>query len=1784
MILQCMPSLDADARNMSLAKCRLDQIRKEYLKDHENPNKHVCIVVHLDRSQSQTTSQPWHFSFLCGWQQFTIDSLESASPVLGDCLQKSLAEIFDSKDMQWQKVIDTNMLVWCFNCILYTENPRNVDSSLQLAHSIFQSDDVMKCFQRQIHKYLIRKERGSITSNSQDWQMEVACNTELLRTCSTLVGAMLEHMKQQIRIPLAKIIIFLEKVNSWKGSCNPLSTGKPNATENEKASKDEHVYWQACFQDTEVFDIAADDIGEPCGSETCPVPRSLLNLKYPFFIRFHQMIGSYLEWLLKGTSTNFDKCTDERLHLQLYDLIRNLPNFNHNDYLERHKEDFIYDLLNVYSERFAPNMSADLRVEVMKLLVAVPTPSADQGSDAFKCIADYYVFICLNQKILSAEMQLISVYEITKNDVTNLLRKLHNVKGGVVSNDESNIPSTSGAEPPRSPSEDMSHHEVEEVSPSDIHVDITEDTTQSRNYVDDIRTEDTLHAKIVTEICKALLPFGEVLDCYKGLEGWQQLTNFVLLLAEQVSIETSILTGQMCSETSILHFLRLCRDFVTLAVSLNLPEPHKFVISLANLALETDCKDVLDNEEVFHYINQQLDNSSIPKDSKEAFLSLYFNRCLDANLDTPIFCSILKSLVTQSGHLPVGSHPVLRNILHNDIKEDTDHDSLPLCEDVILTGKIDEERFPNIFAIDVELQSLKRECHFTIVCCDIIEDIAFYNNLSWVQISDVTSSDCQLIKTATKAVELVFNKPNDADDVMQNSSFQYVCAGSFLRAFIRATAEFFHLTKDPRLFTLGQKHHLLGNTLLNDILHDKYHEVSGLMLYLLKCMRTHISLFDLEKWVDTISDKLNVLNRLKFQEHLLTSRLGHNPLSYLPYYKESTSAVSLLLGQQRDRSKMNKLITTAKSSTDHQLGLVAAFSEMFYWVQSTTGMVDSDITEATWICGKIKEVLPASCSYFLQRLLTTEKTRDVLDLADADHDALHRKSVIIHATCLDIALNGKIHIALDEPMKESTPNTRCVNCICGFSLFYTISQRELTSCSICGRTCTADMEKDVTVASDVLESESDTPVVVQTIVRILHSSVRLSRLLQCEVSVGAGHTLQSENKPDDWIFDVTKSTGDGSSDLIPTREGIKTAEKTPGQNEQSPEDIESKVLKDQFEDNWNKLGETLGHDDETISLLLHTILRKILTAEKQKIEETLNSKMPELLMDSSTNQKAYIKRCLEAQGIHEKHIEYQVNELPCQQNESYKEHMKPRLLRRRSRPNFTDFKRQFLLNGRNIQTEHQFLRLYLRYQESLRYVRHLPIFLKWNSLITKQLGQSMERNQAKEQKIYSVLDTNGRTITSDQSSTETTSDIFREFTRAWNDVCDGWESLTGSCSQFGIMSDDRPVITCVMDTRDEDCPLHQIIRVLQNTQNEFLFNALSIASTSYSPSLNFLVREQGVSVIQRVPLDEARKEIIDFEWSDKLLQHSDVGTEYGDGCTISYNFLVIERLLARSLIMNKAILTDGAVFTQFAFSDELIHASSAIVLDVSQIIPQKDLDEDVKSAVITKIQSQKKFANKLLENLEIMLALLKKTGGESGKALEKYIERWSTQLPGSFSRDLLPEPQDAIKLCHVVALYRIPENHLADEYMDTLESRFRAALPGKMSNIIQLRMKGIGIKELETSARLIRLFAFRYLRPCSAVHTDTMNSHLLKIMGRASAGTMDLSVVSRVIDGLDVYVRQIFKIQEFIGAEVEQQQQQQQKSVERSDADAVNVETQNSSRSMTRQRSRQRRGGTDWAS
>ncbi|XP_033124618.1 uncharacterized protein LOC117122951 [Anneissia japonica] len=1855
LVLQCITS--HDAAHMLLAKNRIDQYRSEYLNvieaDHESSVlKHACIIVHIDRGEKEDVEMfPWQFNFLCGWEQFTLDTLEPTKPPLDDLLQGSVSEMLAGL-VDLDSIIQEQLL-WSFSCMKYENQSRDVNSAMKLAADVAKSHDVVSCLKMQILEYIKKLEKkyenpslGSYTG----WQVDVASNPDLLYRCSTLGGAILEYIKQCVKEPLARSIILLERSSAWTGS--PLSTDMP---------EDTVEFWQTCIYDQAIFDITAKDIPEPRGPESCLVDCRFLELKYPFFRIFHEKIESNKDWLLHESHTPSSSDHDERMEClieQLAAIVAQMPELHHEEYFTNHIEDYIHDLYNTVSSEFAPNMPCHMRVELMKWLLTQVTLNVETRADVKYKVAREYVAIWLHMKLLAAEIQLMSIYkDVTGRDPKGLLEDIQRMLDGVAAptpdktgdngdDTEDDAPHNANV---KDSDEDVEIHEGESIVTNNEaaeveDVDVTIHPNTSAEPREDSAVSDTsndsetaggaedtkviqggtslesIERKIskdepseqinesgyslispsdepaetllVTKICKDILPTKQVLQGSGGVCGWQRNANCVLLLA-----------GQVSADSAVLHFLRLCRDFVVM-LSDNFNITGDYLVQLGALARHVE--DPLASEEVFEFIIETVEALRTETEVEshfstlDNFLSSYFGLCLEADLDTPLLPQIIDTLCGTSGKLILGSRPVLMDIIRSDIDAEPDQDSDimvearthgSVCEQLILSGELDEEQFPNLASIDQILTGQQVDSSLSTVCCDIIQDVAF-KHVTCDYIANVQSDTDTIWEIASHAVRIIEDKNEE------HSSLKFAAAAAFIRAFIKAAAELIHVS-DVNSFKAGDKYFVIAN-MLNGLfkLEENGRCESGHSLpqmYLLKCLREAQPLCDLRKLCSLLADPITNLNKIEWQENLFTTRLGYSPLTYVDHYSDALAAIAEWQTHQ-NKTKMEEFLASAQANPSHRLAFLAAVANTFYFIQTTQGLKDVDKQQALSLFESTKGFSNVY-RQFLERLLGLADFTGILHLSESSpQEDIEIASVVVHlnAIILSYADNKGNSTAFMTFLDQSTPiskmallvsekpctvfktphaeKPKCYDCQCGLKMVGNTASDLPPKCLVCDRT----RKRNESVSEVELHRENIhnyipewlpaikstesvrglSPVAYQTINILVHSCflagicstittekqiVLLSNILKMlMLSPEAGDEVQGAAAASKKL--TQDGSKEGGQDITPTAQDV------------------SEYIATRLKENWYLIRDAIQLNFESVSIFLHRVIRackqEIVShpypkclKDKEALEDALSNIIIFEVKDIPGCLLQQKRDCLEAEGVDINCLESKLEELDDVQAISYEAENPDKdadetnnitnihvrcLLRRRQEASLHNFRSQFANMCQSSENKYPFLQLCLSKLEIIKYVRYLPDFLKWNSVVIGRLNHVIKRDEAKRMKVGDFL-SNDR-FHPNETAKKTATNAFTAFQKAWNQVRDGWSKLTGASPDFDNMTFSSNITECVVDKKDPNCDMRQMIRILLDVQNAFLMDALAIAIYGRCPALLFLIKDEGVAGIQTMPLYRAGPSIIEFEWSNKLLVFHDIGTEYGHGSVIRYKYTVIERELARILVLNKAYLVEGSALTQFAYSDELFHACSVILSAIGSTIFQRKLPKELINSIMREQDHRQTFAKDMLDHLEVILVLLKKTGGDPGSSLHEYIKRWQTLLPESFPDNLLPEPRDGVKLQHVVHLYEILEDLLVDAVVESLRDDFRSDIPERSADHLGQKLKPLTGDQLEESAATLRRFIFRFLR--SGTKTDT-NSNLKDLIVRSAQETMDCTVFTDLLH-YELEVKHVVKILEFIDKQIEQ--------------------------------------------
>ncbi|XP_072017839.1 uncharacterized protein [Amphiura filiformis] len=1302
-------------------------------------------------------------------------------------------------------------------------------------------------------------------------------------------------------------------------------------------------------------------------------------------------------------------------------------------------------------------------------------------------------------------------------------------------------------------------HEQKECDPDDFEDD--RDITKEPTEIDPEAREQlqsTLEDTIVRVICRSVLPLQELLDKIGGVQSWQRKASLLLLHA-----------GSISTVPSIFHFLRFCRDFTTVLLP-HFPIEEDMVAALAELG-DTEEVDPLATNDVFDFISGRIDqlmeDHSDVKSTRylQQLQCMFYAMALESNPDTPVLDQILQQLVSDTGVPIAGARPVLYRIIKTDIEEyELPETGTPVCESIIQTGQI-TDKFPNLKLLDCILRGEDEndidtdvavtddiDNHLAVISCDILEDIAF-EYLSADRIRRIKSRDDKLLETAIQSVR-VFNHSSNCD-------LQTLCAIAFVRAFLKSAAEVLSNPKasiDVRgagpLNVLGREiNNLLGVT-------DEGLEIQRagcLRIYLLKMFRRQFSLYKVRDICTQLQETISVLKELPWKKELFkTSRLVYNPMTYVERYSNVIEAMAEFQMQNKP-SKIMKIIKSAKAEESYRLGLLAVMIERFFIIRSVTLLTDTDKQQAKMLLEK-KEAkqLDTVLQVFMKHLSGIQDFKGPMQLNETtNHIRLEQVSVITHVACLIMCSEatgfqeylrptGKVKTLFLPGMgqfvsvwdgidtKATTWNVKCPSCksiIAG-----KLSDKQPKCCPVCNtkfrtpstlRTQRGSLRSDQDTPSSIqttgytkrtlnegacpdITVRSLSPVAYRMINIVLHGCFLLG------VSMGI-HTADEVNKSLN-LHDITTS-------------------------DEGPMVLD--YLWKKLDEDWSTLGELLQVGSDNTALFFHSCLQQagdILKTSGQEdkhhdardvFEKEWSFAIDKEVKSRFERINTFKKKAFESMGSQQAELEHEIEELlPVTGQNTIS-----RQLRQKGCTSYRHFRASMITQLQTFHGEHMFLRLLMSKEMILSYVRHLQNLLQWSRMVSERLDRRIERREGS-RTIHEFL-ANSHYVPSDER--EKVEKRFKEFQTAWNSVRDGWTLLTGSIANFEAMSLDRPVSASIMEQRSESNPLRQMIKRLMDIQNQFLQEALCIAASGVCPTLNFLLKDTAIAALPTATLEDSDRLIIQYKWNDDYLIFCDVNTEYGKGMLIQYDYTAIERELVRNLVLNKAILTAGETFTRFAYSDELFHACSTILLDVERLegLPQQKLPKDVTNAIVREDGKDPNFTKNLLEHLEVLLLFLKKTGGKPEQSLNSFIKEWSAILPRSFPGNLLPKPRESIKLRHVISLYETLEDLMANNTISSLQSCYRTPL--KDDTVVRkltTECTNVDVDHVDDVLGTIRRFVFRYLR--SGITKDP-NNGLVSLMKHTAVKTLRCGDVANLIPE-EVTVGHLVDVLNILDKQVEQ--------------------------------------------
>ncbi|XP_071798757.1 uncharacterized protein [Asterias amurensis] len=1698
-ILQCKTSLDA--KHMLLAKCLIDRWMAKYKREEMYGGvKHACIIVHVERDQNvkgMTSSFPWQFNFLCGWQQVTLDVLEKPKLQIEEMIEMSIEDIC-ARTVDTGNVIKDKLL-WCFSCIAYADQSKDVMEILELIRRITESPKLIDCFCRTVLQDI--QKDGVVYESGIDkgaWQVSVACEHELLVECSSFNYALVEHVKRKIGQPLFKIVFFLERHNAW------------NSFFSQAQQKD---IWKTMFCNPLIFDVRSHALPEPNGIESCPIHRTLPLLEFPFFSKLYDIIEKHLkslkadarEKLIAESSYIYEAEMATKLKQVLHDRLPEAIKYDlaqhvDEEFLEEHLNLYLNDLCNVFSVGCVGQMSQEARVYATRLLVKLQDSALVKGLSTIEQLSYWHISLQMSSDLLSAELQLLHMYQVTTGmDCVQLLKvmtdSLKIQDENPCFDDENSIASEEYFDA----SEDLLF-ELDQVSETSS-FGSTFESPYGDGSVKSDEAEETrdipIKLTLVSHVCKSLLPTKPLLEHCTGQNIWARRINNILLLAASIDVRPQE-----------HHYLHLCKDFVNLlVVPNNLPDDK--LATLVELIADIDGNS-LDSEKVLEFVQdiiQDVSNEDTAGSMQQLFLTKYFGYCLESNVDTPLLKDILKLLITEKGELIKGSRLVLFRVIRDEI-EDIGHESV--YTKVIREGVNPDDLSDNLVTLDEVLLELPsgENHHFAVLCCDLIEENGFHNLTALRLMSGGSSSHVVTAMTACRLLE----KANKC-------SLQLVCALAFLNKLFRVFAEI--LIDNVKQFPETEEDFELLQHIrkvVDNSLKQSGREIN-VHLWILRYLFQQDSTNDLYKLMSSFNQETEFLKGIySLTDVHSRSGIGLNPVSYMDLNGEITKALADFQ-EVRKKDRMRAVIDSLTSSPKKCVAFMAVLAEYYYCAGQT-----KDLTDPEWIVGEIeKEHLDKTpwCQ-LLKAVLGLSDFRGRMQLSkQVNISDVRLTSVLLHMAAVIVGNHSgqQMHNFLQFvcPSKQlqdlhfpgaatlsrrTNQHTRSVICKCSQLLVQSLGQdSHRVKCPTCGR------KINWPVVPGAVEEEHET----ETGVGYMYPSVESWENLVQTGNISIKSRFIIDFLVHGCLFIASELSPPGSNIVDVC----------------SAAELDMRLTK-----LWDTMPVVLRTGRQDTCVLLHCIIKEIspiLTdtqytfvsaANRDQQEIEIDKAVQKILSNSTHSMKRFLQDSFEALGTPvDRSLEHQLQELESIDGDTCK--LLSRSVRQKRRPSLEDLKACFCDQSKNVE-RFPFLHLVLSQNNALKYVCNLPALLEWNKLVSARLSQQREKRKYADRPISSLI-----------RAFPSMSVPWTAFRDAANNVCDGWTELTGETTNPDYITNDSEIIKCLMPTGKEQNTLKRMIKTLQNVQNKFLTKALEIAVTKECPAISFLIKENHLAALQTKPLDQVgKKDIITNPWNDQCLCYHDINTEYGHGTEITYELNQIEMEVALTTVVNKMILTDGCALEGFIFSDDLYHSSTAILEEIAAKVTQETLPKDIANLVN---QSDRKnqglFTNDLLQQLEVLMGLIKRTSGEPETTLQDYISKWSGILTIES-----PELFASIKLKHIVSLYQQFEVLLAAATVQTLGDKFRKKLPMISECELERCCSERPGDALIQIRDILKRFVFRYLRARHSFEPDceTRLRDLLK----------DMSGHVRVMPLLhkDLQLCHIVKLLEFVNKQIKEKE------------------------------------------
>ena len=1183
------------------------------------------------------------------------------------------------------------------------------------------------------------------------------------------------------------------------------------------------------------------------------------------------------------------------------------------------------------------------------------------------------------------------------------------------------------------------------------------DTVSSSTTSEEIVDDKDSQVQLVEFVCMKMIPTESCLSLFKSVSDWNSRVSIILSYALLVS-----------SEPAALHCLRFFQDLISL-LQLQPGNPNlTLVCKLADL-IKSDENQSLDTEEAFECICELLFCEPIPAEyERRKIMAAYLNRCLACNAETQAMVYFLHLI--KERRLEIDNYVDLKPPIHlaMNLEMESSYDESENIYNMLVQNLDDSlEEHPFLVALDQTLNSFQGtmnvDSQLPVLVVDILEE--HFDSV----IKERYETDFDQIKSDMLSAHIVI--------LECDYGLKFLTAVAYFKAFVKRFGDML-VQNDFQIMKCSSSFDEIRAVLSKD---KKEGITLSLTNFIFKSFGKGLLPWKLKRLCESIQETLDYFHSPVWTEDYQTNSLEGNPLfQHVPVGSQRLSDALL----EKDPALWEAIVTDMLKTSTKGSGTLVIHSvamSRFYVPRSYKRQDDT-------------------FNLIAERLL--QKAAD---------EAMDEANLNLSACLLGVDAFPCPELNLNE---ESNGKESCIAFFC-CSVFAVIlasnpkvkavQQSFLAKCILSPHQLNTDLLHTV----KYLPSHQNDNYAAKTEDVILCSCGH--RVMQKHEADGEKHRCpvcseefpENGEQPEDTLCKETKidipftshSFAPVTAKLISLFVDIClfgsmalqscTAQELKSVIGVSEGENVSNCLWKQVRDSFVDLQTLMDMNYRDMYVFLQASLMKLkglLAMDKthlQTTEQTLGwcfkfeSELEPLMHERYQTVSDLITTQLQHTTIPKDAPELCLNEndVANLMDSDTRTEIMPALFRIQGQPSFASLRYELDMLHKDGSTEDfPFLNFVLNMLPELAITENLLPIVQWHLATVTHIGYRFKKQDCLEMTVQDFI--------YHDTSEKVRSVLKTRFDNLQKSVSQLLDAEYKLLTPFDRLNDQMKMKDCLL--LNNQSTLFKILKELVSIQNSFLDTALVIGIRNNCESLRCLSRGENSTVLPSRSVSEANpSSIVSFHWDEELLKFSHADLTYGSGQNVRYEFAAIEKSLALDLVVGKCYLQlDNTSLPSVVFVDEFYHGFSQLVKEVSDAIPQRELSIDAINGIKAKRNKNPRLTADLMTHVGVLIALVKKTKGDPDQSVIEYVETWKSYLTHPLPLELLPAPEDSIKLCHLVALYGILEELNADSLVDSLSDEYRVSMHRDIEAQL-LELLRVKKKEAETILRAAKRFTYR---------------------------------------------------------------------------------------------------------